>query len=367
MNIYRKSEIPEHLQKWFEPAEIGLEETPDEYVTKLVDVFRGVRKMLRADGVLLLNLGDSYSGSGRGGSIGSSSTLEGSAVSMEETRRARSSIGSQKPAGLHEAARVSGSVGRAWTPPPAGLKQKDLVGIPWTVAFALRADGWWLRSDIIWAKPNPMPESVTDRPTKSHEYVFLRSKSADYFWDADALREPHVGRRVGKSGATAFRGQATLHARGSVDSDDRYYHPNGRNARSVWTISPVPFAGAHFATMPPELARRCIVAGSRIGDTVCDPFAGALTTAVMAHKTGRLFAGSELSADYCEMGRQRLSDAMAQQVLDFDAPPANASVSSSWKQRLFDAVEDGERRAEDGAPAETRRVSGFAVARKGAL
>jgi DNA modification methylase len=267
-------------------GQIGLEETPDEYVAKLVDVFRGVRKMLRADGALLLNLGDSYA-----------ATTKGAGGKGKQTSNAGTIM-----------------VDRRWQI-PQGLKPKDLVGIPWMVAFALRADGWWLRSDIIWSKPNPMPESVTDRPTKAHEYVFLLSKSADYFWDAGAIREiATVGnhpRIVVDNACQAVPPGASPH------TGLRLSNGETRNARSVWTISPVPFAGAHFATMPPELARRCIAAGSRIGDTVCDPFAGALTTAVMAHKTGRLFAGSELSADYCEMGRRRLSDAMAQQTLDF--------------------------------------------------
>lgn len=248
-------------------GQIGLEETPDEYVGRLVDVFRGVRKVLRADGVLMLNLGDSY---------------------VQKTKTG------------------------------AGLKQKDLVGIPWMVAFALRADGWWLRSEIIWAKPNPIPESVKDRPTKAHEQVFLLSKSAEYFWDADAIREKATGAAPGNKRAAKYATayevgheehrttQGLERQRGGVDL---------RNARSVWSISPVPFDGAHFATMPPELARRCIVAGSRAGDIVCDPFAGAMTTAVAAHHAGRVFVGTELNAEYVEIGRARLDDATRQATL----------------------------------------------------
>ncbi len=150
-------------------GQIGLESTPETYVENLVLVFREVKRVLRDDGVLFLNIGDSYAGSGRGGYAGGSSTLQGSAIGQDQSRIAK---GSQKRAGLHETARANGCVGRAWVPPPEGLKQKDLMGIPWLVAFALRADGWYLRSEIIWAKRSPMPESVRDRPTKSHEHIF---------------------------------------------------------------------------------------------------------------------------------------------------------------------------------------------------
>lgn len=279
-------------------GQIGLEETPDEYVGRLVDVFRGVRKVLRADGVLMLNLGDSYAATTKGSGGVGKSTLAG------------------PPKGQLFASRRFDITG-------AGLKPKDLVGIPWMVAFALRADGWWLRSEIIWAKPNPMPESVKDRPTKAHEQVFLLSKSAEYFWDADAIRERATGAAPGNKRAakyaTAYEvgheehrtAQGLERQRGGVDL---------RNARSVWSISPVPFDGAHFATMPPELARRCIVAGSRTGDLVCDPFAGAMTTAVAAHHAGRVFVGTELNAEYVEIGRARLDDATRQATL-FECAP----------------------------------------------
>lgn len=265
-------------------GQIGLEETPDEYVGRLVDVFRGVRKVLRADGVLMLNLGDSYAGK-PGGPQGTKGD--------RATRTFTSNVQKTKTG--------------------AGLKQKDLVGIPWMVAFALRADGWWLRSEIIWAKPNPMPESVKDRPTKAHEQVFLLSKSADYFWDAGAIREiATVGnhpRSVVDNACQAVPPGASPH------TGLRLSNSETRNARSVWTIAPVPFDGAHFATMPPELARRCIVAGSRAGDLVCDPFAGAMTTAVAAHHAGRVFVGTELNAEYVEIGRARLDDATRQAQL----------------------------------------------------
>ncbi len=187
-------------------GQIGLESTVEEYVQTLVEVFREVRRVLRKDGTLWLNLGDSYNGSGGAG-------------------------GDYGPGGLREG--QPRYPGRRLE----GLKPKDLIGVPWRVAFALQADGWYLRSDIIWAKPNPMPESVTDRPTKSHEYVFLLTKSPHYYYDADAIREPHSSERPLKV-------------------------PTGRNRRSVWTIATQPFPDAHFATFPAELPRLCILAGT---------------------------------------------------------------------------------------------------------
>lgn len=170
--------------------QIGLERDIGTYVEKIVDVFREVRRVLRSDGTLWLNLGDSYAGSGRGGNpTEETSTLEGSQASQQASMVKRTR-GSQLPAGFHEAARQEGAIGRAWVPPPLGLKQKDLVGMPWRIAFALQADGWWLRQDIIWSKPNPMPESVTDRCTKAHEYLFLLSKSERYYFDQEAISEP---------------------------------------------------------------------------------------------------------------------------------------------------------------------------------
>ena len=213
--------------------QIGLEATPDEYVAALVGVFREVRRVLRDDGTVWLNLGDSYA-SGTGGD------------------RNEGAMGRQLK-------------GRAREQTP-GLKPKDLIGIPWRVAFALQADGWWLRSDIIWSKPNPMPESVTDRPTKSHEYVFLLSKSERYFYDADAIAEPAdtAGQIGGFSGSkNQSVGIGRKPSGNQIPENDRnYVRPSTRNARTVWTITTQPYAEAHFATFPEELARRCIVAGT---------------------------------------------------------------------------------------------------------
>ena len=260
-------------------GQIGLEETPDGYVERLVAVFREVKRVLRDDGTLWLNLGDSYTGSAISG--GANQNAGGPAVRVTG---------------------VPANVG-------IGLKPKDLVGIPWRVAFALQADGWYLRSDIIWAKPNPMPESVTDRPTKAHEYVFLLSKSARYFYDVDAIAErasfpegngnsaedKYVSK--GLSGDRRFSTKAGLHLLGPRET---------RNARSVWTISTKPYPDAHFATFPPELPERCIKAGSREGDTVLDPFIGSGTTALVARQLGRNAVGIDLSAEYLTLAAKRL-------------------------------------------------------------
>ena len=185
---------------------------------------------------------------------------------------------------------------------PAGLKPKDLVGIPWRVAFALQADGWYLRSDCIWAKPNPMPESVTDRPTKAHEYVFLLTKAERYFYDADAIAEPAA------QGARRFNGG---HA-GNTDRQDNGRQDvaivEDRNKRTVWSIATQPFPGSHFAVMPEALAEPCVLSGSRAGDTVLDPFAGSGTVGVVALKHGRSFIGCELNPAYAEMARNRIRD-----------------------------------------------------------
>ena len=213
-------------------------------------------------------------------------------------------------------ARISGteSSGSAWGySATESLKNKDLIGIPWMVATALRADGWYLRSDIIFSKPNPMPESVTDRPTRAHEYVFLLTKRARYFYDADAIRE-RASSDFGR-GATGRGSQGSALAVGCNGRQPQQDHSGWmggdgetRNARDVWTITPEPFAEAHFATMPPELARRCILAGSRKGDVVLDPFGGAATTALVALQHGRRALLCELNPEYVEIQRRRLAD-----------------------------------------------------------
>lgn len=258
------------LRDYGHNGQIGLEQTPDQYVAELVEVFREVRRVLADDGTLWLNLGDTY---GPG---------------------------------------------------------KQLQGIPWRVAFALQADGWWLRQDIIWAKPNPMPESVTDRCTKAHEYVFLLTKSDKYFYDALAVQEPFADERQGNPGAYKWsyantggkggvRGQA-----GDTKIQDRGWNADGaksgRNRRSVWNIATKPYAGAHFAVMPEALAEPCILAGSRPGDLVLDPFAGSGTVGVVALRHDRDFIGTELNPEYAALAEARIYD---------DGPLMNAVTLSA--------------------------------------
>jgi len=272
-------------------GQIGLEVSPEDYVSQIVDVFREARRVLRQDGTLWLNLGDTYSVK----HVGRRDHGTGAKISRLGPKRD----------GIPGGTEIKAS-GNTLAP---GLKPKELVGIPWRVAFVLQADGWYLRSDIVWSKPNPMPESVTDRPTKAHEYVFLLTKSTRYFYDQDAIREPHAPDSI----ARIKRGRSTdhkwAHGPGSqtLATDlTRACHPSGRNARSVWSVAPKPFKGAHFATMPPELARLCILAGCPAGGTVLDPFSGAGTTGVVADSLGRHAIGIELNADYIAMSQARL-------------------------------------------------------------
>jgi len=268
------------LRDYGHAGQIGLEETPGAYVARLVEVFREVRRVLRDDGTLWLNLGDSYN-SGASGGLGGS-TLLGGQSNQRQSNRAES----RKK--RHDA---------------EGLKTKDLFGIPWMVAFALRADGWWLRQDIIWHKPNPMPESVTDRCTKAHEYVFLLTKSARYFYDAAAIAEQAERGDAGSrfdQGKTAQR-SITPPADGARIDDGK------RNARSVWPMATQPYSGAHFATMPPALAERCIKAGSKPGDMVLDPFGGAGTTGLVADRLGRGATLIELNPEYARLARERIT------------------------------------------------------------
>lgn len=259
-------------------GQLGLERTPDEYVAAMVDVFREVRRVLRRDGTLWLNLGDSYAGGDR-------TTGRNDAVRQ----------GKQTGGGFEAGPRTKlGAI--------TGLKPKDLVGIPWRVAFALQADGWYLRSDIIWSKPNPMPESVTDRPTKAHEYLFLLSKSASYHYDADAIREPWTDDRQGWSGDTRDRDElvrrrhdATFRQDGGLTQKPT---TSGRNRRSVWTIATKPYPGAHFATFPEALVEPCILAGCPEGGVVLDPFAGTGTVGAVAQRLSRRAVLIDLNPDY---------------------------------------------------------------------
>ena len=271
-------------------GQIGLEPTPDEYVAEMVAVFREVRRVLRDDGTLWLNIGDSYSASqANNGGCSPSSTLGGG--------------GGRYRAGSKNEAQYNAGPGRKRTD---GVKPKDLLGIPWLLAFALRADGWFLRSDIIWAKPNPMPESVRDRPTSAHEHVFLLSKRDRYFYDAGAIREensnPDLTECVKRWTERPGNGEWPAGTGGRMGSVQ-----NGRNARNVWTIATQPYSGAHFATMPPDLAERCIKAGTKPGDTVLDPFGGAGTTGLVADRLNRNAILIELNPEYRGLAAERIN------------------------------------------------------------
>jgi len=337
------------LRDYGHGGQIGLEATPDEFVAAIVEVFREVRRVLRDDGTVWLNLGDSYASRPNGPSLAGSG-LESGLVPHAQVRVAQS----RRSRGL----------------PPGGIKHKDLVGIPWMVAFALRADGWFLRQDIIWAKPNPMPESVIDRCTKAHEYLFLLSKSARYHYDVDAIAEKT---ERGDAGSTFDTGKTAQHQGGRMAVGDRpqarrarelaeqhgltdahiaairsagvsdagkaltttngagkntpevlrlaaeakavlggYYRefliPDQRNKRSVWTVATQPFKEAHFATYPPALIEPCILAGCPTGGTVLDPFGGAGTTGLVADRLGRNAILCELNPEYARMAERRIAD-----------------------------------------------------------
>lgn len=261
------------LRDYGHDGQIGLEPTPDEYVAKLVTVFREVRRVLRDDGTLWLNIGDSYANDGKwGGSSGGKHVKE-----------------------LH------GDTGVGRGKKSTGLKPKDLIGIPWLLAFALRADGWYLRQDIIWHKPNPMPESVTDRCTKAHEYIFLLSKSERYFYDCDAVREAAVqAGRVRNDKVGGNKGDKVNHSPGS-----QFIGSETRNRRSVWSIATKPYSGAHFAVFPPALIEPCVLAGCPEGGTVLDPFSGSGTTGEVAAKHGRRSILIELNPTYADLAVQR--------------------------------------------------------------
>ena len=272
-------------------GQMGLEETPDTYVAEMVALFREVWRVLADDGTLWLNLGDSYAGGG-GGNYNKTGVSQAGGQHITNVRN--------RPEWLEN----------------AGVKPKDLIGIPWRVALALQQDGWYLRSDIIWHKPNPMPESVRDRPTKSHEYVFLLTKSPKYYYD-------HVAVKVEASSATiernkhkyngAFKNQflGTPNEKrwqeGRLIENPTFAQDGKANRRSVWTIPTKSFKGAHFAVMPEALVEPCVLAGSQEGDTVLDPFTGSGTVAVVANRHGRNFIGTELNPEYAEIARERIT------------------------------------------------------------
>lgn len=274
-------------------GQIGLEETPEQFIAQLIDVFREVRRVLRDDGTLWLNIGDSYSSGGRD----SYGTFQPG--SKQATHSAIKSA--RRPAA------------------PEGVKPKDLIGIPWMLAFALRADGWYLRQDIIWHKPNPMPESVKDRCTKAHEYLFLLTKSPRYYFDADAINERcESGEsdirkmkeqlpRIGGKHKTLVDPLSMASSTTNIGQKRSVGNGETRNKRSVWTVATQPFKEAHFATFPPALIEPCILAGSKPGDLVLDPFGGAGTTGLVADRLQRDAILIELNAEYAGIAKRRIS------------------------------------------------------------
>jgi DNA modification methylase len=278
------------LRDYGHEGQIGLEETPEQYIAAMVEVFRCVRDVLADDGTLWVNIGDSYARQGG-----------------KHSDQPRNWDGREKDPGAMHGTRHVDNLGDQYKP-------KDLIGIPWMLAFALRADGWYLRQDIIWHKPNPMPESVRDRCTKAHEYIFLLSKSERYFFDSEAMKEPSVDPKGsakryeapfwenGKHQTGGYSANGAKHTAGMKSFDGT------RNRRSVWTVATKPYKGAHFATFPTALVEPCILAGSRPGDIVLDPFMGSGTTAQVAIKHGRSYLGCELNADYKSLQDQRIAE-----------------------------------------------------------
>lgn len=265
------------LRDYGHDGQIGLEETPDMYVQRLVDVFREVRRVLRDDGTLWLNLGDSYV------------TKQGKGDNIPQTKWKANSY----------------PEGAAHRSHDFGVAPKNLIGIPWRVAFALQQDGWYLRQDIIWHKPNTMPESVKDRCTKAHEYIFLFSKKPKYHFACDEIKEPA---KYGAKGSEFHTGKTGEHqARRSSKKPRRTDAEKKRNRRSVWTVSTKPYKGAHFATFPPDLIEPCILAGCPEGDIVLDPFGGSGTTAMVASRLGRKFIHLDISEEYCDLAVERIN------------------------------------------------------------
>jgi DNA modification methylase len=283
-------------------GQIGLEDTPEEYVNRIVQLFRECRRVLKDDGTLWLNLGDSYVGATseykEGGSAPQDSPISKKTLSGLPTnkRKERNSL-------LYK----------------SGLRTKQLIGIPWRVAFALQADGWYLRQDIIWHKPNPMPESVTDRCTKAHEYIFLLSKSSKYYFDNESIKEPVTesskkraqygwnGRQSTGTIETARNGSGFQKLRETGAPMSEMYGEK-RNKRSVWTVTTKPYRGAHFAVYPFDLIEPCVKAGCPDGGVVLDPFMGAFTTAIVCKSLNRNFVGFELNPEYCEIGKNRMDE-----------------------------------------------------------
>lgn len=276
-------------------GQLGLEQTPEEYVAAMVVVFGAVRDVLADDGTLWLNIGDSYARtSGTDRKVSASARVGSTRNTLEQMSDRTSNAAA------------------------LGLKEKDLTGIPWMLAFALRADGWYLRQDIIWHKPNPMPESVRDRCTKAHEYLFLFTKSSRYYFDHSAMQEPATDPQTfkGKKQNQRVTGNGFEIRGGLVNQKAR----ETRNRRSVWTVAAKPYRGAHFAVFPPSLIEPCILAGSRPGDIVLDPFMGSGTTAEVAIKHGRHYLGCELNEEYKPLQDERIAKAVRDVEIQTEQP-----------------------------------------------
>ena len=302
------------LRDYGKDEQIGLESSPEEYIQKLVEIFREVRRVLKNDGTIWVNIADSYAGSGKGRVKGGAAKIE--TFGKKQTSNAGTAAGILRKT---ECSRC---------------KPKDLIGIPWMLAFALRADGWYLRQDIIWAKPNPMPESVKDRCTKSHEYIFMLSKSHRYYFDGEAIAEPVASSTMkrmeqnieGQKGSDRVPGKTNgrMHAVAPryggkkytentdvfnrIKSGNVYEYRPKRNKRDVWTVTTKPYKGSHFATFPSELIMPCILAGSRVGGVVLDPFCGSGTTLWAANNCGRNGIGIELNDGYEHLIKDRVGE-----------------------------------------------------------
>lgn len=282
------------LRDYGHDGQLGLEQTPEDYIENMVEVFRKVRDVLADDGTLWVNIGDSYYNYRPGKNSYNKQTIASNNQDLPENSAKRSNK-------------------------LDGYKEKDLIGIPWMLAFALRADGWYLRQDIIWSKPNPMPESVKDRCTKSHEYIFLLSKNKSYYFDNEAIKEPSIyynkDKRAGK-GNIRYEGKRTEGDPQANGQQSFVTINETKNKRSVWTVTTKPYKGAHFATYPTELIEPCILAGSRSGDIVLDPFFGSGTTGQVAEKFGRKWIGCELNQDYKDLQDSRLGNTILKKMLD---------------------------------------------------
>lgn len=270
-------------------GQIGLEETPEKFIAALANVFDEVKRVLKSDGTLWVNIGDSYAGSGKG---------------------AWDNKDMQKEVYVPDPDSPQSKMAKTWD----GIKSKDLIGIPWMLAFELRRRGWYLRQDIIWQKPNPMPESVRDRCTKSHEYIFLLSKSPQYFFNHDAMKEqavlPAVEKREKQPRYGGNKYTATPDKFNRTKSGNAYDYTGYRNRRDVWAVTTQPFSGAHFAVFPEKLVEPCVLAGSPENGTVLDCFNGSGTTGVVCAKNGRNYVGIELNPDYVELSNNRIAAAM---------------------------------------------------------